>query len=191
MYQWIPPKTNKMAQRSTLILFSGAVLLFGITVVLPHIAYRWAFQLLSLGLLTLALFLVTRYMTRSYLYQIREEGEESADLEVVELTGKGKRRVTVCRVSLSGIHRVTLLDLSDGGKSEALLASYKKDRRRIYDYCVDLQPVKSCLICCREGGEEQLIRLEYDPLLLQRLTPPAEEDPLGEDPERTDHASDL
>lgn len=175
MYQWIPPKKNGSAQKSVVILLCGAVLLFGITVVLPQIAYRWAFQLIALGLLTLSLFLVTRYLTRSYLYQITEDGKGGWDLEVVELTAKGKRRLTVCRISLGGISRLTLLDLSDGGKSETLLATYKKDKKRIYDYCVDFQPTKSCLILCREGGQEQLIRLEYDPTLFQLLSPTVRE----------------
>lgn len=170
MYQWIPQKSNHTAQKVILILLGGAALLFGMTVVFPDIAYRWAYQLIALGMLTLILFLVTRYLTRSYLYQIREKEGGECDLEILERSGNGKRQFTVCRVSLSGLTSLSLLDLSDGGKSEALLASRKREKKKIYDYCVDLQPQKSCLLQCNEGGEELWIRLNYDPGLWEMLS---------------------
>ncbi|MBQ9086766.1 MAG: hypothetical protein IJY47_06225 [Clostridia bacterium] len=180
MYQWIPPKNNKTAQKIILILLVGAAVLFGMTALLPDMAYRWAYQLIAIGLLTLSLFLVTRYITRSYLYRICEGEDGARDLEIVELTGNGKRQTVVCRIGLGGITQLTLLDLSDGGKSETLLAEYKRDKKKIFDYCVDLQPSKSCLLRCREGGEELTLRLEYDPILFEHLTPVAAKTPISQ-----------
>ena len=170
MYQWIPKKSNKTAQRVILILLLGVILLFGITTVFPGIAYRWVYQLIGLGMLTAVLFLVTRYITRSYLYQIRKGDGAKMDLEILECSGNGRRQFTVCRVSLSGLRSLTLLDLSDGGKSDALLAARKQEKKKIYNYCVDLQPQTSCLLQCDESGEELWIRLNYEPELWDMLS---------------------
>ena len=184
MYQWIPKKTNKTAEKVILILLGGAILMFGVTVVFPTIAYRWAYQLIALGMLTLILYLVTRYVTRSYLYRIGENGEGGTDMEIIEKTGNGKRQVTVCRISLTGLVSLVLLDLSDGGKSETLLATRKREKKKIYDYCVNLQPEKSCLLRCFESGEELWIRLEYEPGLWDLLSShlPEEEENASRDP---------
>ena len=173
MFEYVPQRTNTTAGKVILILIVGAAALFGITVLFPTIAYRWAFQLLALGMLTLILFLVTRYLTRSYVYRIYDREDGSRDLEILERQGNGKRQFTVCRVSLSGTVSLTLLDLCDGGASETLLAARKKEKKRIFDYCVDLQPEKSCLLQCNESGEELWIRLNYDPRLWDLLMPAA------------------
>ena len=173
MFEYIPQRTNKTAEKVILILIVGAAALFGMTVAFPTISYRWVFQLLAIGMLTLILFLVTRYVTRSYLYRVCEREDGARELEILERQGNGKRQLTVCRVSLTGAVSLTLLDLCDGGKSEALLATHKREKKRIFDYCVDLQPEKSCLLQCNEGGEELWIRLNYDPRLWDLLMPTA------------------
>ena len=170
MYQWIPQKSNKTAQRAILILLLGAILLFGFTAIFPNLAYRWVYQMIGLGMLTAVLFLVTRYVTRTYIYQIRGKDGEEQDLEILECSANGRKQITVCRISLFGLRSLTLLDLSDGGKSESFLAACKQEKKKIYNYCVDLQPQRSCLLLCDESGEELWIRLNYEPGLWEILS---------------------
>ncbi len=153
MYEIRPERTNKKAQSLIILFFIGAAALLLLSVPLKGMPFLWVIQLFAVVLLCVAVFLVTRYLTKGYIYRI-----EDGDLTVVEISSGGKRQLTVCRVSLSGITESSVLTGKEG------LRAYKG--KRIYDYRPDLLPERSILLVSAEGGEECVILLGYDDRLL-------------------------
>lgn len=169
MYQVIPKRTNSQASRLILLFFAGAAALMLITMLVPSIPFRWVFQLIALGLLTAAIFLVTRYITKLFFYRI-----ENGDLTVIETDGKGKKQITVCRVGVGNVIRCEHLTRPE--QTDAALADLKKRKIKLFDYTVDLRPAESLLVLVVEGGEELAIRLSFDEGLLSILTPEGEDE---------------
>ena len=163
MYEFKPPRTNSRAQKLVLLFFIGAAALLLVTVPLKEMPFLWIIQLFAIILLIAAVFLVTRYITRSYIYSI-DVIDGRTDLTVTEVSSGGKRQVAVCRIGLSGIESVREIE----GKDEELSA-LRKARKRIFDYRPDLLPEKSILVAAEECGEEFLILLAYDVELLNIL----------------------
>ena len=81
--------------------------------------------------------------------------------------------ITVCRVGLSGIRRMCILDSAEVEKKER--ESLKKDHIKQFDYRPDLRPEKSMLVIVEEGGEELALYLAYEEKLASWLTPKEEE----------------
>ncbi len=169
MRQWIPKKTNQTARNMILLLFSGAFALLALTTILGEIPFRWVFQTVALLLLTAAIFLVTRYMTKLFFYRIEEDEEGEADLTVTEAAANGKRAVTVCRVGVRSVSFARLFDFSDGGESLAAWKEFKKGRKKIHDYRADLRPVTFLLLSVREGGQTLYILLSHERELTELL----------------------
>ncbi len=169
MYEWISKKTNKTDRNMTLLLFAGGAALIAVTSLVPGVPGKWVFQLIALGLLTAAIFFVTRYQSKLFFYRIIEDGEGSFDLTVTETNIKGKRAVTVCRVGLLGIRTVRMLDFADGGESLEFWSSVKKTKTKIHDYTVDLRPVKSILVMVHEGGDDLWLRFSPEEEFYQLL----------------------
>ena len=163
MYEFRPERTNNKAQKLILLFFIGAAALFVLTVPLKGMPFLWVIQLFAIILTVVAVFLVTRYITKTYEYSV-EPVEDGADLSVTEVSSGGKRRITVCRISLGGIESARAIE----GKDEEL-AALRKARRKIFDYRPDLAPEKSILVTAREGGEEYLILLAYNEEFLSIL----------------------
>ena len=153
MRQWIPQKSNQTARNLILLLFGGAFALLAITTLMGDYSFRWIFQTIAILLLTAAVFLTTRYLTKLYIYRMEENGEGEPDLTVTESATNGKRPVTVCRVSLHHIESVRLFDFSDGGASLAAWKKFKTGRKRIFDYRIDFRPTIFLLVTVKEGGE--------------------------------------
>ena len=170
MYEWMPQRTNKTAEKMIFLMFGGSAALLLAATLLPDVPFRWVFQLLALGLLTAAVFLVTRYRTKRFVYRIFEDENGGLDLTVTECAVNGKRAVTVCRVGLGNILRVVDLDLSDGGASLREWKNLCRGGKKIFDYAIDLKPTRSIVIVVNEGGEELRIRLSYDDRLFQILS---------------------
>ena len=169
-YEWIPPKSNQKARTAVIVLFFGAFALMLIPTVIPTLPFRWVVQLLALFLLTAGIFLTTRYLTKLFIYRIVGEGA-SLDLTVTEASSNGKRQVTVCRVGLSGIRRLTVLDVSEPELEKKERELLKKSHTKQYDYRPDLCPAKSILLIVEEGGEELCLFLAYDERLASYLAP--------------------
>lgn len=155
MYEFRPQRTNNKAQKLIILLFAGAAVLFLLTVPLDGLPFLWVIQLLALIMLVAAIFLVTRYVTKTYEYAVTS-AEGDADLTVTEISSGGKRRITVCRISLSGIVSVRCVDSSD-----ERFRAQRRSGGKIYDYRPDLSPERSVLIEAKEGGEELRILLAY------------------------------
>ncbi len=168
-YEWIPTKSNQKARNTVIVLFFGALALMLIPMAFPALPFRWAVQLLSLVLLTAGIFLTTRYLTKLFIYRIVGEGE-SLDLTVTEANSNGKRQITICRVGLSGIRRMVILDASKPEIEKEERALLKKSHIKQYDYRPDLCPAKSLLLIVEEGGEELCLFLSYDETLASFFT---------------------
>lgn len=169
MYEWIPQKNNKKAQKTTLLLFGGAAVLMAFPMLFSDLPYRWILQLISLGLLTAAIFMMTRYIMRIYIYRILNLENGNLDLTVTEAKSGGRGQITVCRIALTGIRKCVCADDSPDSEGNRLLANKKKERKKIFDYCADLHPVQSIVLVAEEGGEELILRLSYDPTLFDLL----------------------
>ena len=163
MYEFRPQRTNNRAQKLIMLLFLGAAALFVLTIPLEGLPFLWAIQLVAIVSLVAAIFLVTRYMTKAYEYAVSEE-DGGADLTVVEVSSRGRRRITVCRVSCSGITGVKLVE----GKDESLRAM-RKTGRKIYDYRPDISPDRYLMVETSEGGEELCLLFAYDEQFLRIL----------------------
>lgn len=169
-YEWIPTKSNQKARNTVIVLFFGALALMLIPTAFPTLPFRWVIQLLALVLLTAGIFMTTRYLTKMFFYRIVGEGEE-LDLTVTEASANGKRQVTVCRVGLSGIRRLVILDVTKPEIEKEERALLKKSHTKQFDYRADLCPAKSILLIVEEGGEELCLFLSYEERLASYLAP--------------------
>lgn len=163
MYEFKPQRTNNKAQKLIMLFFMGAAALFLVTLPLEGVPFLWVIQLLAILLLVAAVFLVTRYVTKTYEYAV-EPTDGGADLTVTEVSSGGRRRITVCRISLSGIESARVVE----GKDEELSA-IRKARRKIFDYRLDIAPEKSILAVANESGEEYILLFAYDEEFLSIL----------------------
>lgn len=167
MFSLMPKKSNNKAQKMVAILFFAAAALMFLSAILKGIMpYVWTVQLLSICFLVGAIFLVSRYLTKNFVYEIAEI-DGGIDFTVSEsYTGK-KRFVTVCRIGLDTVRETILLD-GEQGKKE--LAELKSKKYRVYDYRPDLLPEKSIALVSDEGGNDIVILLAYDGELLSYFT---------------------
>ncbi|MBQ8849020.1 MAG: hypothetical protein IJ011_01650 [Clostridia bacterium] len=165
MYELRPAKTNNKAQRIIFLFFAGAAALLFVTVPLKGMPFIWVIQLLAILLLVAAVFLVTRYVTKGYVYTVADaDGNGAPDLTVTEVSAGGKKQLTVCRVSLSSIEKAIAIGANDG-----TLKDLRKEKKRIFDYRPDIEPEKSILAFSNEGGEEIVLLLAFDEGLLRTL----------------------
>ena len=164
MYELIPPKTNKKAQNIILVLFLGAFSVFFLCSFLKGLSFLWAFQLFAIILMGAAVYLVSRYTAKIYLYRITPT-DNGFDLTVHETSPGGRRIKTVCRISLSSIRKKVKLE-----GTECNLSTIRKEKKPIYDYRPDLYPNESILILSDEGDTEVYICLAYDEKLFELLS---------------------
>ncbi len=165
MYEITPKKSNNTARSLSIILLVtafAAMIFSGI----PRIPFRSVMQLISLVVLAFSILMMTRYVLSSYSYAVISGDEGGFDLTVTEL--KRKSRITVCRIALSGIEKVTLAKSSEK-ELVATLKEYAKGRKT-YNYCIDLAPQKYIHILANECGEELVIKLSYDKRLFSILS---------------------
>lgn len=174
-YELIPQKSNQKARSIVIVLFFGAIAMMLIPTAIPALPFRWVVQLLALCLLTAGIFIITRYLTKLFIYRIVGEGA-SFDLTVTEASSNGKRQITVCRIGLSGIRRLVILDASKPEMEKEERAFLKKSHIKQYDYRPDLCPAKSILLIVEEGGEELCLFLAYEERLASYLMPREDEE---------------
>ena len=168
MYELIPRPVGATAKKLILLFFFGASALMLITMLVPSIPFRWVFQLIALGLLTAAVFLVTRYVTKLFFYRL-EQTQSGIDLTVTEASANGKRQITVCRIGLNAIEECVLLENPVAEKER--LREIRKACVKLYDYTLELHPAQSIFLIVTEGGERLAIRLSYDKTLFDLLSP--------------------
>jgi len=167
-YQQMAPMGQRRAPKLILLLLLGGLALM----LLPSfwsVPFKGLFQLAGLCLFTAALFLVTRYMTKGFLYGVFDNEAGGLDFSVTEL--QGKRRCTVCLISLADIESVVTVDARKPAEVANLKARLKQERPKYFDYCSDLNPTLSCYLFVREnGGDPVAIRIMPDDTLLALLS---------------------
>ena len=165
MYELIPRKSNNKARGVIIILFLATAALFLASELIPNLPFVWIPQLLGILFAVPAVYLVSRYVAKSFLYRV-ESTDRGVDLTVSEASFGGKRRTVVCRIGLSSIKKRILLE-GDG----CSLSPFKKEKKPTYDYRPDLCPSKSILILSDEGGVEVYICLASEEKLFELLAP--------------------
>ena len=171
IYEYEPPRDSKKATGVVVILFSLAAGLFLFTILI-NIPFSWVLQLIAIISLTAAIFITTRYLTKSFLYSINQTDGGSLDLDVLEITNGGKKHITVCRIGLAGIEESFVINKTDKASlatEENLIKKAKQDRVKIFNYCPDINPVKYSIIIGEECGEKYLIKLTPDDKLCEYL----------------------
>jgi hypothetical protein len=172
VYEYSPPKSNKKASGIILILFSLAAGLFLFTILFPNIPFKWAIQLISIVAFVAVIFIISRYVAKSFVYAITEADDGTLDPTVTEITNAGRTQITVCRIALSNIEEAYLLDRSNPEhieKIKSLQKSAKADGRKSFNYCPDINPTELCIILVEECGEKFLIKISPDATLWKYL----------------------
>ena len=171
IYEYTPPKSNKKATGVVIILFSLAAGLLLFTMLL-NIPYAAILQIIAIFALTGGVFIATRYIAKSFVYSVNKNDNDSLDLDVIEVTNGGKKQITVCRISLSSIQELHVINKTDttlANKEQELIKKAKQERIRIFNYCPDINPVKYSIIIGEECEEKYLIKLAADDKLCEYL----------------------
>lgn len=162
MYEIIPQRTNKAATYTSavmLITAFAAMFFSGIS----WLPYRSIMQLASLVILAFAILILIRYVLTRYIYCVIPTDGGDFDLTVTE--AKRKSRITVCRISLSGIERVTVINSEKKKTLPEMTKGYK-----VFNYCVDIAPERYCCVFAEECGEKLVLKLSYDEQLFAILS---------------------
>ena len=168
VYEYSPPKSNKKAKGIVLILFSLAAGLFMFTILFPGIPFRWLIQLISIVAFVAVIFIISRYISKKFMYAILKCDDGTLDFTVTEITNAGYKQITVCRISTNGIKSAYLLDRSipeQAEKIKSLQKQAKSDGRKSYNYCPDINPTEVCILLVEECGENFLLKLSPDATL--------------------------
>lgn len=165
MYEYDPESSKKKEKLILLGILSMAAVLLGFAYV-PQIPYSLLFQAVSFSLLVGACFFISRFLSRDYVYQILPGEDENAgaspDLVITEYYGK--RRSTVCRVSIDDIEQIEPLGENDRKKS-----SPKLPKSNLYDYTASLSLKNAYLLTVRDGDRIFYVKILADLYLLSLL----------------------
>ena len=174
-YEYIPQKNQNRLKGLLIILIAVSAVLFMTPMLIEQISFylintatvslkvsfRWVFQLLGVIALVGAIFIVTRYMAKSFIYTVWVNDNGTRDLTVCELIN-GKKRTTVCRIGISNITEAHLLYPEKGEdkiKEKELSANARAEYRKSFDYCHDIGASPVCVLLVEECGEKLLIKL--------------------------------
>lgn len=163
-YSYMSKSSNKIAARLSVLFFgAGGIILAAVSVF--SVPFTGAFQFLSALFFTLAVLLLTRYVFKSFLIRIVENGNEGHDLTITECRGKdGKDRATVCRISLANVERVVVRT----EENKAALSGEEKGRK-VFCYSPDINPERECFVFVTECGEPMLLKFSPDDAILSVL----------------------
>ena len=164
MYSFSPRRSNKIALLLTTIFLITGVVFLGTPAVFEGMAFAAISQMIGVIFFSLALCLITRFFTKSFVYSIREGDDGSLDLLVTEY--QGKRGITVCRISLSGIEKAVRCT----DKATKKEVDREGRARKIYSYLADISPTEYIAIFATECGEPLFIKLAYDERLFEILS---------------------
>lgn len=173
LYERVSQKNYKKITGVVMLLISVAAGMFLVTSMFREMPYRWAVQLLGFICLCAVVYITVKYVSKNFVYVIEKKKDGSLDLVIDELSNGGKKRVTVCRVSLGNIEQVCTLDKrneTDKIKAQKLLAKAKSEKRSTFDYCQDIAPKEVCYILVTECEEPLLLKLLPDSILEDHLT---------------------
>lgn len=135
-FQYIPAAQTNKAKRIATGVFAASLVVFALSS-WKGIPFRFAFQLVSCAMMTVAILVCVRYLFKSYGYRI-EPSEQGYDFVVLEITRHGS--CAVCRLGMEALLSV------EPWTPE--LAKQKKAQKslKIYNYCVDIAPSNAYLL---------------------------------------------
>ena len=151
MYEYIPNPKKKKAKVLGTVLFFLSLVLFAMSG-FKAFAYTGVLQTVSIAMMSAAILIMGRYLLKSYLYRIEENG----DFVVEEISRT--MCYAVCRLELS-----KLTDLRPWSKEA------KPKKVKLYNYCVDLAPADSYRLTFLDGEETIYIRFSPDEKMLSLL----------------------
>ena len=168
VYEYIPQKSNKKAIGIIIILTTLALVLFAFTLIFPSLPLKWIPQLIAIIAFVCVIFIISRYIAKSFLYTVVKNDDDTLDLTVTELTNAGRKKITVCRIAIANIEEAHLIDstLSESiAKVEALQKKAKSEHRKSFNYCPDINPSEFCILLVDECGEKFILKLSPDATL--------------------------
>ncbi len=166
IYEVSPKKDTRRLTILTSALLIGALIILFIPYIFGDVPYRWAFQLIGIGMLGIGIFYLTRYMNRSYVYTLTKT-DGGVDFTVTEIVGK--HTVTVCRISTANIEEIYTACPADSQEMKEAMAKAKANKRKQFNYTVDMFGEKCIFLLCTECDEPLALRLSYDEGLMNAL----------------------
>ncbi len=168
IYQVSPQKDIKRLTVLTVALLLGGVVMLAASAFLDFKQFKpiWPFQLVGIGMLSLGIFFLVRYVKKAYVYAL-EQTDSGVDLTVTEINGR--HTVTVCRVSKANIEEIYTACPSDSLQMKEATAKARSNKRKQFNYTVDMFGEKCIFILVTECGEPLAIRLSYDEELMRLL----------------------
>ncbi|MBQ8004903.1 MAG: hypothetical protein IJ303_01145 [Clostridia bacterium] len=144
-YSYMPPRDIKKCSGISLC---GLLIGFGMIYCSNFLPYSTAFQILGIALLSIAIFLTTRYVVKKYVYSIQKAGEGDYDFVVNEVNGK--RSVVACRINIDEIEDFIY---SADGKMPGKYSGKTGKAILRYNYCQDIFPLDAYYLYAniREG----------------------------------------
>lgn len=158
LFEFRPEKNVKKLRTVTGILLLGAGVLMLVTVISGDIPYRWAVQLISLGMLAISIFITSRYIMKSYVYAVIK-GDNGNDFTVTEI--QGRHTITVCRIGLASIEQTVIVPLGNKQADTEVKNKIKSEKRKMFNYCADLFDEKYICLFVNECGESMAIKLSW------------------------------
>ena len=166
IYQVTPKKDMRRLNMLSSVLFIGAAILLGATFVFGDIPFKWAFQLIGIVMLTIAVFYFTRYIKRNFVYAL-EKTDAGVDFTVTEINGR--HIITVCRISTDNVIDVYTASANDSLQKKEAIAKAKANNRKFFNYSVDMFGEQYVFLLADECGESVSVKLSYDEQLLALL----------------------
>ena len=167
----MPEKNKNRLNGIVMLLIGAAALMFLTPMVFTDIPFRWVIQLFGMLSLVAVIFIITRYIAKSFIYTIWQNDDGSLDMTVCELIN-GKKRTTVCRIGLEGITEAHLIHTENSDEKiqeKQLSANARAERRKSFDYSHDIGASPVCVLLVRECGEELYIKLSANDELYSYL----------------------
>ncbi|MBP3314472.1 MAG: DUF2029 domain-containing protein [Clostridia bacterium] len=171
IYEYRPEKNLTRIFGVMIILISLAAALFFTPLIFPSVPFHWAFQLLGTVAVVAVIYLLTRYVAKSFVYAVIED-DGQLDFTVTELANGGKKVTTVCRVAIANITELHVFDMNDPEqklREKEIWAEAHRESRKCYDYCHDIKTTPVCLIALEECGEPLLIKIAAEDRLCSLL----------------------
>ena len=171
VYEYRPEKNNTRIFGIMMIMLSLGAAFFVTPLLVPSVPFHWLFQLLGVVAIIAVIYLLTRYVAKSFVYAVIED-DGSLDFTVTEITNGGRKAITVCRVAIANITELHVFDMNDPEhklREKEIWAEAHRESRKCYDYCHDIKTTPVCLIALEECGEPLLIKIAAEDRLCSLL----------------------
>lgn len=171
VYEYRPEKNNTRIFGIMMIMFSLGAAFFVTPLLVPSVPFHWLFQLLGVVAIIAVIYLLTRYVAKSFVYAVIED-DGQLDFTVTEITNGGRKSITVCRVAIANISELHVFDMNDPEqklREKEMISTAHHESRKAYDYCADMKTSPVCILLLEECGEPLLIKIAADDRLCSLL----------------------